>query len=154
MCNVGCTLEAPVAQIRQGRHGMYDERWPPGKRTHTRIPSPQRSGRISSIVFVPPLLQLSGHYCNYDWRFFAGFEGFAACETLPALEAAAGAGFRFTCADLTAEALAGALAGVFIRGLVGLLTVGFAEALTAVLAGAFTGDLAGAFNAALTGALA
>ena len=86
------------------------------------IPSTQRSGRISSIVIVQPLLQLSSHYCNYAWRFFAGlgagfftagFEGLTACETLPALEAAAGAGFPFAGADLTAEALAGALAVTF-----------------------------------------
>src|SRR5271157_2749601 len=163
MCNVGCTFEAAVAKIREARHGMYDKRWPPGKRTHTYIPSPQRSGRTTLIVFVPPLLQLSGHHCNCHWRFFAGlgagffaagFEVFDAGETLPLLEAAAVAGLPFAGADFTAKALAGALAGAFTGGLVGVLMGGFAPVLTAVLAGAFTAALPGTFTAALTGALA
>lgn len=110
-------------------------------------------------MFVPPLLQLSGHHCNCHWRFFAGlgagffaagFEVFDAGETLPLLEAAAVAGLPFAGADFTAEALAGAFTG----GLVGVLMGGFAAVLTAVLAGAFTAALPGTFTAALTGALA
>jgi hypothetical protein len=85
-------------------------------------------------------------------RFFAGlgagflgadFDGFAGCDALPALDAAARAGFPFAGADLETGAFAGVLTGA--------LTGAFAVDLAAVLRGAFAGDLAGVD---LAGALA
>lgn len=84
--------------------------------------------------------------------FAAGFEGFAACETLPALEFAAGAGFPFACADLGAGAFAGVLTGGLAGAFAGGLVAALAGGLTGGLAGAFAWGFAAAFAGAFLGA--
>jgi len=73
--------------------------------------------------------------------FAAGFEGFTEYETLPALYLAAGAGFLFARADLTA----GALAGRFAKALAGRFDETFAGGFAATLAGGLAGAFVGAF---------